>query len=77
MPTTGKVPFLGFKAGAVKFLALLGFSPGSAADTTLAFNAVVGTFVVSATVVGTSVASATIVGTVATSATIVGVRDGG
>lgn len=28
MPTIGKVPFLGFKAGAVKFLTLFGFSIG-------------------------------------------------
>lgn len=30
MATTGKVPFLGFKAGAMKFLTLLGFSPSGA-----------------------------------------------
>ena len=29
MATTGKVPFLGFKAGAVRFLTLLGFSMGA------------------------------------------------
>lgn len=29
MATTGKVPLLGFKAAAIKFVALFGFSPSS------------------------------------------------
>ena len=36
MATTGKIPFIGFKAGAVKFLTLLGFTPGAAANPILA-----------------------------------------
>lgn len=29
MSTTGKIPMLGFKAAAIKFVTLLGFSPNS------------------------------------------------
>ena len=31
MATTGKIPMLGFKAAAIKFAALFGFSPSTAA----------------------------------------------
>lgn len=34
MATTGKVPMLGFKATAIKFAALFGFSPSTAAAAT-------------------------------------------
>lgn len=63
MATTGKIPMLGFKAGAIKFLTLLGFSPNdSVADPTPRVIPMTGSYVPSQAMTGSYVISEAMTG---------------
>lgn len=78
MATTGKIPMLGFKAAAIKFATLFGFTPNDAvAEDTPRVIPMTGSYVISPAMTGSYVIAAAMTGSYVPSPAMTGsVSDG-